>query len=41
MLKKDSHNIMAAIAVAMITGCSQKNRRLCERPSFVGGKSDE
>lgn len=30
MLKKNPHNIMAAIAASVITGCSQIPQRLCE-----------
>jgi hypothetical protein len=35
MLKKNPHNIMAAIAASVITGCSQIPQRLCGWPSFV------
>ena len=38
MLKKNPHNIMAAIAAAVITGCSQIPRVLCGWPSFVRKK---
>lgn len=38
MLKKNPHNIMAAIAASVITGCSQIPQRLCGWPSFVREK---